>query len=476
MSVTNGPAGTLGSACQRGKGQSDRLSGGLSSLPFLTLLSLAASSVLGVGAAAAKPALGAGSSNPLRTEDKPPTEASKLAAVTQPVSSPGMAEQPPEAKASADLGLTGGEMGKATVLLDSSALTMSREPAPGSTPPAEGRGVGGPPSPGLGRSLSEAPVAPTPAGEDHVIQALGITSVRVDPPVATPATGVPETDSLGPFEEGVLEALSQVPVSGTEGALRQSGSAKEELPRLGTLGRSSFGVDAKASASSGSATPAAMGDGHSRDNAMPREEAGAPLAALTPKSEGRDAAAEAFPAVRAERRPNSDAEGEAPKVSTKRESGGLTEVMQSTPQPRGETRTYVPQEAVVRQARSLARTLLEESSKTLPRAVEIKLDPPELGRVTVLLSQRGQEVTVRFSASAPAGQRVLSSALPDLQRALMQNGLTLSSFSVDGGPPDSGRQNRGGSSSQRKYNRRLDAASLAQDYRLAGDNVFDMLA
>ncbi|MEX0974447.1 MAG: flagellar hook-length control protein FliK [Bacillota bacterium] len=95
-------------------------------------------------------------------------------------------------------------------------------------------------------------------------------------------------------------------------------------------------------------------------------------------------------------------------------------------------------------ARAISETLLQESQKKLPRSVEIRLDPPELGNVTVLLSQRGQDVTVKFVAGNVEAQRMLQSATDDLGRALSDKGLSLAGFSVDPGNPGNDGQNRRG--------------------------------
>ena len=95
-------------------------------------------------------------------------------------------------------------------------------------------------------------------------------------------------------------------------------------------------------------------------------------------------------------------------------------------------------------ARAISETLLQESQKKLPRSVEIRLDPPELGNVTVLLSQRGQDVTVKFVAGNVEAQKMLQSATDDLGRALSDKGLSLAGFSVDPGNPGNDGQNRRG--------------------------------
>ncbi|MGE5578693.1 MAG: flagellar hook-length control protein FliK [Bacillota bacterium] len=87
----------------------------------------------------------------------------------------------------------------------------------------------------------------------------------------------------------------------------------------------------------------------------------------------------------------------------------------------------------IRRAREISETLLRESLKRLPRSVELRLDPPQLGSVTALLSQRGQDVTVKFVAHSNEAQQMLETATKDLARALSEKGLTLTGFSVDPG-------------------------------------------
>lgn len=97
----------------------------------------------------------------------------------------------------------------------------------------------------------------------------------------------------------------------------------------------------------------------------------------------------------------------------------------------------------IRNAREIAETLLRESLKKLPRSVEIRLDPPQLGSVTALLSQRGQDVTVKLVARSSDAQRALENATEDLARALSEKGLTLAGFSVDPGySGEKGREHR----------------------------------
>ena len=85
----------------------------------------------------------------------------------------------------------------------------------------------------------------------------------------------------------------------------------------------------------------------------------------------------------------------------------------------------------VREPERLAEFLAEKARVSLPKSIEIRLDPPNLGRVTVLLSQRGNDVVVKFLAQSFDAQRALADASGDLARALAERGLFLSGFLVD---------------------------------------------
>jgi hypothetical protein len=89
-------------------------------------------------------------------------------------------------------------------------------------------------------------------------------------------------------------------------------------------------------------------------------------------------------------------------------------------------------------AREVAATLYRESLKNLPKSLEFRLDPPELGKVTVLLTTRGDEVAVKFVVSTPGAGRVIAESTPDLSRALSEQGLLLAGTVVDNGSADSG--------------------------------------
>ncbi|HHW27730.1 MAG TPA: flagellar hook-length control protein FliK [Firmicutes bacterium] len=83
--------------------------------------------------------------------------------------------------------------------------------------------------------------------------------------------------------------------------------------------------------------------------------------------------------------------------------------------------------------REIAQSLYRESLKKLPRTVELRLDPPELGKVTVLLTARGEQVAVRFLAESQEARRALAEAASDLSLALQEHGLVLTGAVVDNG-------------------------------------------
>ncbi|QUL98599.1 MAG: flagellar hook-length control protein FliK [Candidatus Fermentithermobacillus carboniphilus] len=85
----------------------------------------------------------------------------------------------------------------------------------------------------------------------------------------------------------------------------------------------------------------------------------------------------------------------------------------------------------LREPERLAEFLAEKARVSLPKSIEIRLDPPNLGRVTVLLSQRGNDVVVKFLAQSFDAQRALTDASGELARALAEKGLFLSGFLVD---------------------------------------------
>jgi hypothetical protein len=103
--------------------------------------------------------------------------------------------------------------------------------------------------------------------------------------------------------------------------------------------------------------------------------------------------------------------------------------------------------ASVHDAQEVASTLAEAVKDGLPKTVEFRLDPPGLGKLTVVVSSRGDEVCVKFIASSYASHNVLANSQEALAQALSQRGLSLAGFFVDHGMAGQGHQPRYGSDS-----------------------------
>ncbi|MGI6620444.1 MAG: flagellar hook-length control protein FliK [Bacillota bacterium] len=89
--------------------------------------------------------------------------------------------------------------------------------------------------------------------------------------------------------------------------------------------------------------------------------------------------------------------------------------------------------ASVQDAGEVADTLAEAAKDGLPKTVEFRLDPPGLGRITVVVSAKGEEVCVKFIASSYGSHNVLAGSRDALAHALSQRGLVLAGFFVDHG-------------------------------------------
>ncbi|MGB0317292.1 MAG: flagellar hook-length control protein FliK [Pseudomonadales bacterium] len=70
------------------------------------------------------------------------------------------------------------------------------------------------------------------------------------------------------------------------------------------------------------------------------------------------------------------------------------------------------------------------------RTVELRLDPPELGKVTVRISVVGEEARVVFAAAQGGARELLESTLPRLREMFEEAGLTLGEAAVDSGKRD----------------------------------------
>ncbi len=92
-----------------------------------------------------------------------------------------------------------------------------------------------------------------------------------------------------------------------------------------------------------------------------------------------------------------------------------------------------PTKALVKNSEDLAKVLAQNRYLNPSKTVEIQLDPPSLGKVTVLLSSRGEEIAVKFITSSHEAQQALANSQDGLARALSERGLSLSGFLVDQG-------------------------------------------
>ncbi len=88
--------------------------------------------------------------------------------------------------------------------------------------------------------------------------------------------------------------------------------------------------------------------------------------------------------------------------------------------------------ALVRDLQQQFSTLQEGDVRT----VELRLDPPELGRVTVRISVVGEEARVVFAAAQGGARELLESTLPRLREMFEEAGLTLGEAAVDSGKRD----------------------------------------
>ena len=79
----------------------------------------------------------------------------------------------------------------------------------------------------------------------------------------------------------------------------------------------------------------------------------------------------------------------------------------------------------------LAEFLAEKANSRLPTSIELRLDPPSLGKMTVLLSAKGDEIVVKFITSSYDAQQALMKSHDELAQTLAERGLTLGGFFAD---------------------------------------------
>lgn len=240
---------------------------------------------------------------------------------------------------------------------------------------------------------------------------------------------VPEADAEGAQDPGLSPARAGGSVASLRAVTATVTDQKEDLARV-------------ASAPEGAASDGGPGAaGGKARGSLPRErdEGIEPLPAEKTRSQAKETEIAASP-----RKAGLEANASGMKAAAQLSSGARV------------TDKEAQVRLSIRDARAISETLLQESLKKLPRSVELRLEPPEMGKVTVLLSQRGQDVTVKFLAGTGEAQRMLSGASEDLGRALSEKGLVLTGFAVDpDNPGEAGRQSRGdaGRPGTRRYSR-----------------------
>lgn len=96
-----------------------------------------------------------------------------------------------------------------------------------------------------------------------------------------------------------------------------------------------------------------------------------------------------------------------------------------------EVSTPFPEKISLVQLENLANTLKEAADSELPSRIEIHLDPPSLGKLTVLISSKGEEIVVKLITSSYEAQQALLTSYDRLAEALAEKGLSLSGFFAD---------------------------------------------
>jgi flagellar hook-length control protein FliK len=96
---------------------------------------------------------------------------------------------------------------------------------------------------------------------------------------------------------------------------------------------------------------------------------------------------------------------------------------------------------------------IEDAGQGELKGVELRLDPPELGKVNVRISLAGDEVRVVFSAAQGGAREAIEGALPRLREQLEAIGLTLQDAQV-------GDQDRKDSRQDRSVNEAAESADL----------------
>lgn len=99
-------------------------------------------------------------------------------------------------------------------------------------------------------------------------------------------------------------------------------------------------------------------------------------------------------------------------------------------------------QASIQHPEKIAEVLADEAGSVLPKSVEFRLDPPGLGKITVVIASRGEEVCVKFVASSYGSHQMLAGSEDALAQALSERGLSLAGFFVDHGMAGQSNQPR----------------------------------
>ncbi|WP_067515235.1 flagellar hook-length control protein FliK [Endozoicomonas ascidiicola] len=91
-------------------------------------------------------------------------------------------------------------------------------------------------------------------------------------------------------------------------------------------------------------------------------------------------------------------------------------------------RTVVLQEQVIPQRLSSALIQLIRRGES---ALEVRLDPPELGRLSLTIKVDAETLSLQVNASSPAARELLMNSSDRLRQTLAEQGLSLSEMSVD---------------------------------------------
>lgn len=142
-------------------------------------------------------------------------------------------------------------------------------------------------------------------------------------------------------------------------------------------------------------------------------------------------------------------------------------------------RTNSPAKAVEgRTVATLAQDLMQQFDDLEPgqlKGVELRLDPPELGRMNVKVSMVGDEVRVVFSTTQGAAREAIEGALPRLREQLEALGLTLQEGFVGQEHSKDSRSGRG-SSERMALGEAPEESGEAEDVKKSSSRRLDLRA